>query len=451
MKDIYELFNETALDLDEFEENALDELYRKKIKKAVREQIRKRNNPFVYASKVAIVLLSIIFVTTFVSFKINPTFATSLPMIGGIIKEISGYGNDLFDQYTEVINKSVENEGLKMTLNEVMLDRNQLRIATTVQSENAYDDTFYTTPPEVFINGNRLRSHGGSGTGEYVNPYTLVNIATIDVHDVKIPSQIDMKIVFENFSYQDQNGDNKVIKGPWAFDFTISKAAIESKTKIYKIKRDVVYNDVKMYLQDITITPLTTHLKYKFKGKRPLSFLIKDDQGNVLIEETSGYGTGSLLDALFKKNRGEVDFSAVNENAKTLTVMPYYENRGKDHGFKTEPVEYEGKLPLELKQNDKSKLIIYNVRRQNDRVYIDFKAEGISYELKDYRLYLYDDQNESLEGIVDDETVYDVKSSNDMLTAVFEDHSDRELYLGTDMMSDIELIEDAEFTIELEK
>ncbi len=451
MKDIYELLNETTLDLDEFEENALDELYRQKIKVAVQGQIKKRKNPFIYASKVAMVLLSIIFATTFVSFKINPTFATRLPMIGGIIKEISGYGNDLFDQYTEVINKSVEKEGIKMTLNEVMLDRNQLRIAMTIHSENAYDDTFYTALPMVFINGNQLRAHGGSGIGEYVNPHMSVNIATIDVHDVKIPSQINMKIIYDNFSYEDQNGDNKIIKGPWVFDFAISKAAIESKTKTYKCKREIIYDDVEMYLQDITITPLTTHLKYKFRGKMPLSFLIKDDQGNVLIEETSGYGTGSLLDALLKKNRGEVNFSAVNEDAKTLTVMPYYETKRKDQGFKTKPIEYKDKLPLELKQNDKSKLIIYNVERRNDRVYVDFKAKGISYELQDYRLYLYDDQNEPLESILDDEVVYTVESSDDMLTLVFLDHPDRELYLGTDTMADIEFVEDAEFTIELEK
>ena len=451
MKDIYELLNETTLDLDEFEENVLDELYRQKIKKAIRGQIRKRKNPFAYASKVAIVLLCIIFATAFVSFKINPTFATRLPMIGGIIKEISGYGNDLFDQYTEVINKSVEIEGIKMTLNEVMLDRNQLRIAMTVHSENAYEDTFYTALPAVFINGNKLSAYDGSGIGEYINPHMSVNIATIDVHDIKIPSQINMKIVYENFSYKDQNGDNKVIKGPWVFDFAISKVAIESRTKTYKLKRKIVHDDVEMYLQDITITPLTTHLKYKFRGEIPLSFLIKDDQGNALIEETSGYGTGSLLDALFKKNRGEVDFSAVGEDAKTLTVMPYYETKIKDQTLKTKPIEYKGKLPLELKQNDKSKLIIYNVERREGRVYVDFKAEGISYELQDYRLYLYDDQNESLEGIVEDKTVYNAESSDDMLTLVFIDHPDRELYFGTDAMAGIEFVEDAEFTIELDK
>ncbi|GAU78154.1 DUF4179 domain-containing protein [Fusibacter sp. 3D3] len=450
MKDIYELLNEADIHLDEFEENMLDEVYRKKIKKRARGQIENRKNPFVQSSKIAIVLLCILFSTTFISFKINPTFATSIPVFGSIIKEISGYGNDLFDQYTAVINKSVEKDGIKITLNEVMLDSNQLRIATTINIENAYEENFYPAMPTVFINGNILRSRGGSGTGEYIEPGTLVNISMIEVHDTKIPSNINMKIMYENFSYLDKKGENKMIKGPWVFDFAISKAAIESKTETYKLKRKVVYNDVEMYLKDITITPLTTHLKYTFRGKRPINFLIMDEKGNALIEEMSGFGTGHLLDILFRKTRGEVNFSAVPEGSKTLTVIPYYENRGIDQDeIRTIPIKFEGKLPLELEQDDQNKIIIYHVERRADKVYVDFKTEGISYQIQEYRLYLYGDQNERLEGIADDESRYNVEGSADMLTAVFEDHPESALYFGTDTMADIDIIEGAAFTIDL--
>ncbi|MBF4693028.1 DUF4179 domain-containing protein [Fusibacter ferrireducens] len=450
MKDIYELLNEAEIDLDEFEENSLDELYRKKIKRSVHGQIRRRKSLFIQGSKIAAVFLCIVFTATFISFKINPTFATSIPVVGSIIKDITGYGNDLFDQYTAVINKSSEKEGIKITLNEVMLDSNQLRIATTIESEKAYNETFYTTPPTVFVNGGMLRSYSSSGVGSYRDAHTLVDIATIDVHDVKIPSQINMKIVYENFSYQDNNGENKVIKGPWVFDFAISKAAIESETITYKINKNITYKDIKMYFQDITITPLTTYLKYKCKGEKPLEILIVDDRGNALVEEMSGYGTGSLIDALFKKNRGEVNFSAVQEGVKALTLIPYYEKRRMGQSPRTEPLKYEGKLPLVLKPDAENVLTINSVERRDGKVYVAFTTEGILYDIYRYRLYLYNDQNEVLEQSIESDGFYSDESRDGILTLVFEDDPKSALYFATDTMADIEVIKDASFTIKLE-
>ncbi|MGH4123423.1 MAG: DUF4179 domain-containing protein [Clostridium sp.] len=455
MKDIYELLNYAEIGVEEFDETSLDDIYKKKLKKRLHQQIKIRGNNFGKTLKVAAVVLSIISLTAFVSFKINPTFATGIPVVGSIIKNITGYGNEEFDKYTSVINKTIEKDGLKVTLNEIMLDDNQLRIAATFKSDKNMESKIFSTHiPEVFIDGKKINFLGASGVSENIDDYTCVTVNTIEVHDIKIPYNMDMKVVYENIRFTTEKGEEQVVKGVWEFKVNISKEEIQTKTKNIKINKRVKYkNIIDMDIKDIRITPLTMNVYFKLRGENQLSFIIRDDKGRELRQESSSCGSDGLLGAIGNYTKGHISFSGVPQDSKKLTIIPYYEDKALKYEViennKTEHIKYNNNLPVILKQNNENKIIIHKIERKDGKVYVEYKTEGISCEMQKYRLYLYDSNKKLLERIYDEGNIGKVNNSDDMIIGVFKASENGDIYLGTDNMKDIQVVKDEEFTVDL--
>ncbi len=452
MKDIYELLNDVEIDLEEYNNAPLDASYKRKLKSMLRKRLQKNGQRWLGLVKAIAIACSITLIILFATYRISPVFATSIPLVGNIIKNITGYEYEEFDRYTSIINETKEKDNLKITLNEVMLDDNQLRLAFTIKTTDYMIKNLVSImTPTVEINGEQFSQSGVSGIGEYEDEKTLIWITTFDVHDQKLPSQMKLDVYFENLVFEQDNAENIMLKGPWAFQLNLSKETIRTKTEDYHIGREISHNKTSMELQEMTITPLTTYVSFKFKGEAPLDLILRDDQGRELMIETSGYGDQGLLETIGHYMTGSMSFSAVPKDSKELKIIPYYKQPFEEKAPKTELIKYEGKLPLELKQNEKNKIIIYSLKRQNGKVYIDYKTEGQSCTLQKYLLFLHDKENTRLVRINNEGNDFKVNSSTEMHKAVFEDTQFEELYLGTDTMEDIDILEEEAFTVKLTK
>lgn len=453
MKDVYELLNDVDVDLSQYEEVELSDIEKKRAKKRLHEKIKLKGSILFKYSKAIAAVLCIFVVSGFALFKSSPTFAVGIPVVGNIIKHITGYDYEEFDKYTSVINKAIDKNGVKVTLDEVMLDKNELRIASTFKSDDKFKGkSVLTLHPEVYINGKKLNV-GGGGTKQVIDENTYLTVDSLDVHDVKVPTDISMKVIYDEIQIIDEKGnENKKITGPWAFEFNVSKSEIEKNTKVIKLNNSVAVSGIKMILKELSITPLTTNLSYKLKGETPANFIIKDDKGNELREEGYGYGTDGLIGGIKGEYKGFANFSAVSKGAKKLYITPYYSyigtNNGKSKLTKTEPVKWNNETIL-LKQDDNNRIIVSKIQRKDGRVYVDYKTEGVSINLQKYRLYLYNSSKEQLGNAHEDDSADKIANSNDTLHAVFIDKDNGDIYVGTDNMADINIMKDSEFTVDL--
>ncbi|GLC30199.1 DUF4179 domain-containing protein [Clostridium omnivorum] len=451
MKDVYELLNDVDVDLSQYEEVELNDMEKKRIKKRLHQNLKAVIIPKV--SKVIAAVLCVLVVAGFTLAKTAPTFAEGIPVVGKIIKHITGYDYAEFDKYTSVINKDVVKSEVTATLNEVMLDENQLRIASTFKSDDKFKgNSVLVRFPEIYINGKHLNVGGGS-TGQFLDSNTYLNVDTLDIHNVKVPDNISMKVVYNEVQFLDEKGnENKKITGPWAFEFNVSKSEIEKNTKVIKLNNSVATSDIKMNLKELRITPLTTNLTYKLKGDKSANFIIKDDKGNELIEEGSGYGTDGLIGGVKGEYEGYSSFSAVSKEAKKLYIIPYYNYLDKKNGeskfTKTEPVKWNNEA-ITLKQDDKNKIIISKIQRKDGKIYVDYKTEGVSVKLQARRLYLYNSSKEQMVRSHGNDNMKDIVNSNDTLHAVFKDDGSSDIYVGTDNMGEISILKDNEFTVDL--
>ncbi len=456
MKDIYDLLNYVEVDLKEYDETQLDDLERKKFKKKLHHDIKNKRYNFHKISKYVALSLAILTLIGVVTFKTNPTFARSIPILGTLIKSVYGYNNDEFDKYTSVINKTVEKNDLTVTLNEVALDRNNIMVAATFKSNEKFPESslFATMNPTIFINGKQLIS-GGGGNKRFTDPYTYVTVDKISIDDNKIPDKMNMKIVYNDFSLLEEGQkEPKIITGPWEFELNITKNQIENKTKIIKVDKYINYKDTDMRIKNITITPLSTTMYFNYNSYNsldsidcdPFHFIITDGKGRYLRWEGGSYVPTNKNEHYANKNAPNYfEFSSIPKDIKKLYITPYYLSH--NDSKRTEPVIFDGNLPIVLKQNSENKLIINNIRRENGKIYVDYRAEGNCFGPQVMSLYLYDNNKKELDR--DGGNLMKVTNSKDMITLVCKDRNPGNIYVGTSDLSGINILKDSEFTIDL--
>lgn len=85
MKDIYDLLNHVEVDLKEYDETQLNDLERKKFKKKLHHDIKNKRYNFHKISKYVAISLAILTLIGIATFKVNPTFARTIPLIRTLI------------------------------------------------------------------------------------------------------------------------------------------------------------------------------------------------------------------------------------------------------------------------------------------------------------------------------------------------------------------------------
>ena len=187
-KELYKLFNEIKFEESELNnmEEEVDIIQKERIKKNLNNKIKRENrsNKLKYTSVAAAITLvfSIGIVTA------SPTFAKNIPVLNSIIQTLNNkYGNKGdYAKYSEIINKSVSNNGITITINEVIADDSKLVISYTLKSDKKIKDL------EVFglgrflkINGKTFSS-GGSSLGQHIDDYTYIGSEEIHTSLPKI-------------------------------------------------------------------------------------------------------------------------------------------------------------------------------------------------------------------------------------------------------------------------
>lgn len=450
MKDIYELLNYIDTDFKEYDELELSDMEKKRFKNNLNCLIKKKKYKFIKVTKIAMLLFAAFIFTAGMIFKANPTFAREVPVLGSIIKNIESYKNNQFDTYTSILNKSVEKNSIKATLKEVVIDNNKLIIAAEFKSSTKLSkESFPTMLPDVYIDGKKINTSGGKDkTTIDGNNYTTVdslNISTID-----IPENVDMEISYENFYI-----GPKEIKGPWKFKFRLSRKGITNKTRDIKVDRIIKWKDTDMNIEKIVASPISTNIYFDFNVEgysdpmdcNPLYFIIKDDRGNYIRDKHSGslMANKNTVNYANEEDSSFWEFSGIGKDVKKLYVTPYYKKGTPKY---TKAVKIENNMPIVLEQNSENKLVINSVQRKNGKVYVNYKVEGNCFDIQLGKLYLYDCSNRRLSELYEGNSRI-ITNSQDTITSVFKDADEGDIYVGTDDMGDITLLEQDKFVVEM--
>lgn len=251
----------------------------------------------------------------------NPKIVKAIPIVQSIFK-IIGHGNmgvslEKFEQFSTSVNKTVDKSGIKITVDEIVIDDNILAITFTEEGKNLIENREYMG--SIKLNGKLVRSR--SSKDKRIDDNKLVTVTYANVADMDLTKDINVDINIVWF------GD---VKGPWDFKFNVSKAdsAVNSKTVI--LNKSIKIPNSILKVDKLISTPLGNTLMYSGvydEGNNNTSngiydFLVLDEKGRALEISPGGVSSNK------EKYSGKIEILNSLNKVKSITLVPIFKQWG---------------------------------------------------------------------------------------------------------------------------
>jgi len=459
-KDIYKLLNEVKFDQSEFDQmdDEMPEILKKKIKKNLNKKINRSYIKVAKGSSIAVAILLVILIGVGIA---SPALAKNIPLINSITQMLNdkfGGHHGEYTSYSQLVDKSVTDHGITVTINEALADDTKIILGYTFKSDSKIEnkdlrlgDLFEATK----VNGSNLR--GGGARGEFIDDFTYVG---------------SCEFKYNASSFNKLKVDIKVkeilgVGGNWDFAFTVSKEELIKNSTVFNTNVKVDLPDRVITIEKVVLSPIDTTIFYNgvykaqdikqkgFIGGPNYSWIVFDDQDVELAPKSaSQQGIGPFT--------GSMQFEQTNGMPHYLTVIPYVDilsnvsldpNDQATQVAKITKIPSEsrvlgGKFPFELSQGKMGKLIIKDIVTENGETVIRYTSEGKAPYHQGRSFYIKDASGETVVA-----KNYDIRrdaAHPNEFTKVYPllDLS-KEYYVSTSRFENEELLEDCKVTIEL--
>lgn len=315
MKDIYGLLNEVNLDFSDIKEVEVSEIERERGKRKLMGSLKKKkkNKKKISVAIASIAILSIVSITV-----AKPTWAQNIPIIGHLMQNSLINQNGKYSDYMNTIGQTKSQKGIDVTYETVVVDNNMFTLILSAKDNNAkfYENSsefnrLYTSV-RLNINGKDIDINGTSTKNQIVDKNTVQILCKIPLDYKELPENLDVNV------------DIPIVlneRGDWGTKFSMNTKDIENSNYKEKLSKTINVNGIDFSLNEITISPLTTNIKYDAKCEEyMMDFLILDQDGNEVksamlfgMDECEGDG----------KNKFSWTYNN-NEKVNSLKIIPRY-------------------------------------------------------------------------------------------------------------------------------
>lgn len=311
MSQIYSLLNDVKTDLDLYDREELTDIEIQKIKNSIKNNKSKKSGRVMATAACAAIAVFLIGNTAFAD-EIHVAAKSIEWQIGNFL----GIDKELQD-YVTVLNTSQTDKGYTITLNEVVLDENELIVCSTIKSEEPINDFSFMADEEIYVNGKNAFASSGGGSKQ-IDEYTIESVINYKLENVDTKQKLDIEINYNRIGREEDG-----VKGNWDFRFLADGSALAIDT--LHIPLDAVFtlpNGEKIQLSEYASNNLGEKIKFTVL-KAPENNTIdydmqlegEDDLGNK-VDFYLSYMNGEEGTGCFKTS------DPINENAKSITLKP---------------------------------------------------------------------------------------------------------------------------------
>ncbi|GAA0701118.1 hypothetical protein GCM10008904_07030 [Paraclostridium ghonii] len=235
--------------------------------------------------------------------------------------------NKNLDDYKKVVGESITKDGVTVSLNEVVVDKDQLIVTQTIKSKDKIQDGYASPNTKIFINGKEVKSDGGGGA-ERIDDNT-VELFMYYKLDEKLTGDIDVKMEISSINFM--KGEKEEAKqGSWTFEFKTNAKIVED-TKEAKLDSSFkLENGQTIKLDKFTSNNLGKEIEFsKDSNANDYDIVLrgKDNLGNnveFMMGDNYEYNGNFIIS----------DNGDINENAKELKLTAYAEKFSEDGRMK---------------------------------------------------------------------------------------------------------------------
>ncbi|TCT17507.1 uncharacterized protein DUF4179 [Melghiribacillus thermohalophilus] len=277
------------------------------VEKAKVERKKTKNKWLFPVTAAAVIILSF-------SLSIHNGAIASIPFVGEVIEKYIHSTEKLdYSSYKTAIGETAENELGKLTLNEVMMDAQQLFLSATFEPADDVEFDYQTYIfPTVKINGKDLTSTTGVQSVELNDSmFTIYN-------DLELNEPIDTENVQLEVSYDTWNFETP-IEQPWTFDVEVSQKTLLAEKNVLEMNKAIPLTDGgTVTIEKVVATPISTIVYYDLSknASEDIRFKLKSEDGRVKTF-SSAYSSNDEGDQSF------VRFNGINVEEEQYDLMVY--------------------------------------------------------------------------------------------------------------------------------
>ncbi len=216
---------------------------------------------------------------------VSVLMVTCVLMVGSrVVSSIFSDDKSDFAAYKTLVGQTTENDFGTLTLNEVMVDDNQLLLNATFEPAKDvnfdYQIFFF---PQVLVNGqNYTVRNGGQTIAQSENTYTIYS--SVKMRDLPQDELLQLNIL-----YNDWNWD-KPIPEPWAFKVEASQKQLQADRKVIAVNKTIKLSDgQEIKVEKVVSTPISTtvYVETQETTNESLNFNIVSESGKTWRQDSS--------------------------------------------------------------------------------------------------------------------------------------------------------------------
>lgn len=315
-KDIYEILNDSNIDIDKYKKYDLNDIEKEKLKNNFKNSVK--NKKSIKKLPIAIAM-SLILATGLVTTNLGSEILVSASITTSNISSYLGLNKNL-DNYSTIINKSISKNGVTISLNDVILNNNELIVSSTIQSSkgDATNEGFHEYG-DILINGKIIKA-GSTGSSKAIDKSTMESVTNYILPDIDLSKEIDIKII-----YSDVLVGAKSIYGPWIFEFKANGSDLSKDTKRINLdNKFTLDNGNKINLTKFTSNAIGQEILYTIKNDNPtdksaydIKLVGKDNLNNPIeFGLSSSDSDGGIL-------KIEPVLGKLSDKATSISLTPY--------------------------------------------------------------------------------------------------------------------------------
>ncbi|WP_230874994.1 DUF4179 domain-containing protein [Lysinibacillus cavernae] len=236
-------------------------------------------------------------------------FVFLLLMVGsGLVVLYLWWDKDVdFEAYKTEVGKTANNSLGRLTLNEVIIDDNQILLKATFEPVKEFTpdhQVFFF--PQILVNGkDYMVRNGGQSIAQSANVYTIYNSIKMDDFPTDKNVALDIR-------YKDWNVETPIDK-PWEFQLEASQEQLQEDREVFTVDKKMKHVDQQEIMIDkVVSTPISTTIYFHSEQRivnDALHFKIQSKSGKLWSFETpyplnkEGTKWGSRVDALYLTER----------------------------------------------------------------------------------------------------------------------------------------------------
>lgn len=351
--------------------------------------------------KFGLVAASIIIITTVVGIT-KPEFVQAIPIIGSIFKDFK-YDNEgsklkNFEDFSTSINKTVDNNGIDITIKDIAIDDNIVAIAMIIKADNINNFINKGIMGAPNLNGDCVRST--RIIDNKIDDNTMETIIYGNISEMNLEENINVEL---NIAWVGN------IKGPWNFKFKTTKNGTSNYSKTIDINKKVSLPIGKLAsefkIEKLAISPFGNTLNFSGTYYKPnndmrngisniINFRVTDEDGKVLNINVDGE------DGDINSYSGKVQILSDLSKTQSVTVTPILEENGENEEFFNGhecPIYQCSTNPNEINSSSQELVKISRASTKEE------KKKGYAFDTVDYIYRMHNKNFVSLDQLVNQE------------------------------------------------